>query len=222
MLSPGDCSPVMVVLAHPRTGSLCHRLARRAVESIMETGAEATLHDLYAEGFDPVLLPDEVWQTNLDSALLTDDDRGVPRDGGVDPMVSRHRWELERSHALVVIHPDWWGKPPAILSGWVDRVLVPVWGTPDVNDPHTGGTDERPTEVEGLQRVLVINTAGDRASDGADPLGLTWREGVGRRLPTTELERMSLRGGADVTADQVDRWLIATDRAARWVAGAPR
>jgi len=24
---------------------------------------------------------------------------------------------------IVFVHPDWWGMPPAILKGWIDRVL---------------------------------------------------------------------------------------------------
>ena len=27
---------------------------------------------------------------------------------------------------IVVVHPNWWGQPPAILKGWVDRVLVVI------------------------------------------------------------------------------------------------
>ncbi|MGW2271619.1 NAD(P)H-dependent oxidoreductase, partial [Streptomyces yangpuensis] len=23
------------------------------------------------------------------------------------------------------VHPNWWGMPPAVLTGWVQRVLVP-------------------------------------------------------------------------------------------------
>jgi len=25
----------------------------------------------------------------------------------------------------VIVHPNWWGQPPAILKGWVDRVIRP-------------------------------------------------------------------------------------------------
>ena len=28
-----------------------------------------------------------------------------------------------RPTAIVVVHPNWWGQPPAILKGWIDRVF---------------------------------------------------------------------------------------------------
>lgn len=201
----------MVVLAHPNTGSLCHRLAGRIVESLTAIGAEATLHDLYVEGFDPVLLPEEAWQENLGEPDFLADRPDLPGPGTAagDPMVVRHRRELERSGGLVVVHPDWWGKPPAILTGWLDRVLVPVAGTPD-----PGRT--------GLHRVLVVNTTDDAPDPDRDPLGLVWRQGVGTRLATDELERMALTEVAAASPEQHQRWFAAVERAARWVCGGPR
>jgi len=205
----------MVVLAHPTTGSLCHRLATRVMETLSPAGAEATLHDLYVEGFDPVLLPDEAWQENLsDSDLLTD--RPDPVGSGTaagDPMVARHRRELERSRGLVVVHPDWWGKPPAILTGWLDRVLVPTSAAARRPDGTAGG---------GPRRVLVVNTSDDSPDPDRDPLGLVWRQGVGARLATDQLERMALTGVAQASAEQQDRWLSAVERAALWVCGGSR
>ena len=32
--------------------------------------------------------------------------------------------ELASADGIVVIHPNWWGQPPAILKGWIDRVFV--------------------------------------------------------------------------------------------------
>lgn len=203
MASAADCSPVMVVLAHPGTGSLCHRLTDRIVGTLTAAGAEATLHDLYVEGFDPVLLAEEAWPQQVgDNQLATSS-------SSVDPMVVRHRRELERSRGLVVVHPDWWGKPPAILTGWLDRVLIPVAGA--------GGPDG----VD-LQRVLVVNTSDDGTAGDADPLGVVWRRGVGARLATDELERISLAGVAEASAEQHAQWLTAMERAAHWVCGGVR
>ena len=30
-----------------------------------------------------------------------------------------------QAQGIVIVHPNWWGQPPAILKGWVDRVLRP-------------------------------------------------------------------------------------------------
>ncbi len=33
--------------------------------------------------------------------------------------------ELMASDLLIFVHPNWWGQPPAILKGWIDRVFRP-------------------------------------------------------------------------------------------------
>jgi NAD(P)H dehydrogenase (quinone) len=63
---------------------------------------------LYAEGFDPVLTAAE-----------------LARHYSFDEEIQRHSSDLVESTGLIVFHPDWWGQPPALLKGWVDRVLRP-------------------------------------------------------------------------------------------------
>lgn len=36
-----------------------------------------------------------------------------------------HCDEISKADALIIIHPNWWGHPPAILKGWTDRVFQP-------------------------------------------------------------------------------------------------
>jgi len=33
--------------------------------------------------------------------------------------------KFSEASGIVIVHPNWWGQPPAILKGWVDRVLRP-------------------------------------------------------------------------------------------------
>ena len=71
-------------------------------------GIPSVVQDLCAEGFDP-LMPGSEFAKN---AVLP-------------PEIERHCQEVENADALVVVHPNWWSAPPAILRGWVDRVLRP-------------------------------------------------------------------------------------------------
>jgi NAD(P)H dehydrogenase (quinone) len=48
---------ISVILAHPRKGSFNHAICETAVSGLREAGHTVTVHDLYAEQFDP-LLPD--------------------------------------------------------------------------------------------------------------------------------------------------------------------
>ncbi len=40
-----------------------------------------------------------------------------------DPVVKRHCEEIVAADGYVIVHPNWWAMPPAILKGWLDRVL---------------------------------------------------------------------------------------------------
>ncbi len=112
-------SPMRIVslLAHPRADSFCHALSARARQTLTDLGHEVLHHDLYAEGFDPCLRADEAYSIgqNLEQAFAA----------ATDPVLRAHRAQIAKADGLLVVHPNWWGKPPAILAGWLDRVLVP-------------------------------------------------------------------------------------------------
>ena len=99
---------VSVILAHPRKGSFNHAIAAAAVEELGKNGHEAYYHDLYEEGFDPILPSKE-----------------IPKDSLLPPEIKKHCAEISSIDGIIVIHPNWWGQPPAILKGWVDRVIRP-------------------------------------------------------------------------------------------------
>ncbi len=46
---------ILVVLAHPDPGSFNHAIAAAAAGALRECGHEVAVHDLYREGFDPIL-----------------------------------------------------------------------------------------------------------------------------------------------------------------------
>jgi putative NADPH-quinone reductase len=97
---------ILELLCNPRPASFNRALADLARASLSVAGHEVLFHDLYAENFDPV----------LDSAELA---RGF----SLDPLVQSHCRQLAEADGLFIVHPDWWGQPPALLKGWIDRVL---------------------------------------------------------------------------------------------------
>ena len=98
---------ILVIIGHQHKGSFCHAIAERVVEEIKGAGQDVIFHDLYEEKFDPILPHDEI---DADVA-------------NIDPVIREHLQEVLDAHAIVIVHPNWWGQPPAILKGWVDRVL---------------------------------------------------------------------------------------------------
>src|SRR5512145_2258038 len=99
---------ISVIVAHPRPGSFSHAIAGVAAATLRASGHTVIVHDLYSEQFDPVLSYVE-----------------IPRDAALPPAIALHCREIAAADGIVFVHPDWWGMPPAILKGWIDRVLRP-------------------------------------------------------------------------------------------------
>ena len=97
---------VLLLVANPNPGSFCHAIARTAQDELQALGHQVLFHDLYAERFDPLLPRAE-----------------IPKDASVDAVIHRHCQEVTQAEGFVVVHPNWWSMPPAILKGWIDRVL---------------------------------------------------------------------------------------------------
>jgi NAD(P)H dehydrogenase (quinone) len=151
---------VSVILAHPRPGSLNHAIAGTVTKALGENGHEVTFHDLYAEGFDPVLPHAE-----------------IPRDAPLDPVIAAHSTEIAAADGIVIIHPDWWGQPPAILKGWIDRVLRPGVAYRFLEGDSGEGV---PVGLLRAKVALVLNTSNtprerEMAAFG-DPLERLWKD----------------------------------------------
>jgi NAD(P)H dehydrogenase (quinone) len=97
---------VLVILGHQRQGSFCHAIAQTAMEELCAAGHEVVYHDLYAERFDAILVDDE-----------------IPKTAPLEPVVARHCREVREADGYLIVHPNWWAMPPAILKGWLDRVF---------------------------------------------------------------------------------------------------
>lgn len=98
----------VVVLAHPSHQSFNGLVADAYCQAVRHCGQEAIVRDLYAIGFDPVLKDKE--RPRGDGFVLSAD-------------VSREREIIASSDVFVLIFPIWFGMPPAILKGYIDRVL---------------------------------------------------------------------------------------------------
>jgi len=103
---------VLVVLAHPDPKSFSHAIAATAVAGLERAGHNVTLLDLYEEEFRPAM--------SVDERLAYHGDRPI-----LDPMVERHAALVKDAQVLVFVYPTWWSTMPAILKGWLERVMVP-------------------------------------------------------------------------------------------------
>ena len=200
----GPMRQSLVIVASPRPGSFVHALAEAAASTLSEAGHEVRFHDLYVERFNPVLDPAVAATTRTaDESAFT---------VGADPLTTRHRRELYTADTLVVAHPNWWGKPPAIMAGWIDRVIVA--GVAYRLDSAEG----EPTCLLRLQRLIVLNT-GDTAPEReskvfGDPLSAIWERCVGAYLGDATVERLLASPLSGSSPEQRETWLARARRIA--------
>ncbi|MEM8854537.1 MAG: NAD(P)H-dependent oxidoreductase [Pseudomonadota bacterium] len=101
----------LVVYCHPNPESYCAHLRDTVLEALAKRGDEVRVIDLYAKGFHPVMDCAERlgYHTPFDNEEAVADD------------LEALRW----CDAVVFVYPTWWFGLPAMLKGWLDRVLVP-------------------------------------------------------------------------------------------------
>ena len=175
-----------IILAHPRVGSLNHALAEAAARALEAEGFLVHLHDLYAESFDPCLHAEEVETTVF-----------------ADPLVERHAAEIVEADRIVIVHPSWFFHVPAILKGWVDRVLRE--GIAFSRGAHG---------IEGrlrAERALVVSTAnaahGYEVEALGDPLTTFWRACVFTPAGVADVERLVFAPVRGSTLETRRAWL---------------
>ncbi len=116
---------VLYLYCHPVPESFHGAIRKRALASLGAAGHEVDLLDLYAEGFEPVLRAEER-RAYHDLARNR---------AGLEPYVER----LTAAEALVVQFPVWCFGPPAMLKGFLDRLILPGVAF-DLADPPPAST----------------------------------------------------------------------------------
>ncbi|MEJ2287726.1 MAG: NAD(P)H-dependent oxidoreductase [Deinococcales bacterium] len=181
-----------VILAHPRPGSLNHALAASSARALEDAGFTVHLHDLYAEAFDPCLRAEEVETTVF-----------------ADALARRHATEIVEADRIVVVHPSWFFHVPAILKGWVDRVL---------REEIAFSRGER--GIEGrlrAERALVVTTANAphayEVEGLGDPLTTFWRACVFAPAGVADVERLVLAPVRGSTTEMRRAWIEAVREA---------
>jgi putative NADPH-quinone reductase len=181
----------LIVVAHPSPNSLSHAMASAAEQVVAARGYEIAYHDLYAEHFDPVQPTGEHGNAVSSNVL-----------------VEQHCSELARADLILVFHPNWWGQPPAILKGWIDRVfrLDTAYAY-----PSEVGYEGIPVGLLRARLAIVVNTSNTPAEREAtafgDPLETLWKNCVFRLCGVSRFVRRMYAPVSGSTAEQRAAWL---------------
>ncbi|MDP1512767.1 NAD(P)H oxidoreductase [Paenibacillus ottowii] len=101
---------VLSVVSHPRKDSLTFKVAGRFVQGLADAGHDYEILDLHGIGFDPILKG--VDEPDWSVAEQT-----------FSPEVEMEIKRMKEHDALAFIFPLWWWHLPAMLKGYIDRVL---------------------------------------------------------------------------------------------------
>jgi len=182
---------ISVILAHPDPGSFNSAIAQTAVEAIKANGHTVFFHDLYQEKFDPLLNSEEI---NKDSTLPA--------------VIRKHCEEIALADGIVIVHPNWWGQPPAILKGWVDRVIRPGVAY-EFREGDSG--EGIPKGLLKARAALVFNTSNTEAQREkkvfGDPLETIWKNCIFGLCGVTNFHRRMFNIIVTSTEAQRKGWL---------------
>jgi len=136
----GALMKVLYVYCHPLPESFHAAIRSEALAGLKEAGHAVDLCDLYAEKFDPVMSEQE----RRDYHDL------AKNQSGVTCYVRR----LREADALICQFPVWSFGPPAMLKGWMDRLLMPGVAF-DLSNPNNAIP-----LLTNLKRIVGIATYG--------------------------------------------------------------
>jgi NAD(P)H dehydrogenase (quinone) len=183
---------ISVILGHPKRGSFNHAIAETVVQALKTGGHEVAFHDLYHEAFDPVLPDVEL----LKAAVMP-------------TLIMRHCDEIAAADGIVIVHPNWWGQPPAIVKGWIDRVIRPGVAY-EFKEGDSG--EGIPVGLLRAKSALIFNTSNTEAHREqeifGDPLERIWKDCIFGLCGVKQVNRRTFGVMVMSTEQQREAWLL--------------
>ena len=128
-----------VILCHPDPHSFNAAVAQTYCDTIRSFGHRAVVRDLYRLNFDPVMRSDE--RPSSEAFVPLDD-------------VAAELAVLKDCEIIVLIYPIWFGTPPAMMKGYVERVLGAGFG-------HRLMREREGHSVGAGKHLMSISTSGN-------------------------------------------------------------
>lgn len=182
---------ISVILAHPDPKSFNHAIAKTAIEALKANGHKVIFHDLYKEKFNPLLPAKEIDENVI-----------------LPVKIKKHCTEIALADGIIIVHPNWWGQPPAILKGWVDRVIRPGVAYQFLEGDSGEGV---PNGLLKAKAALVFNTSNTKSVREkkvfGDPLETIWKNCVFGLCGITNFHRRMFNVIVTSTEKQRKKWL---------------
>lgn len=150
-------SKFLIVYAHPEPASFNGRLLAHAVSTLEAQGHEVRVSDLYAMRFNPVASGDDFLSRRFEQQLYYDrEQKHSAARASFSADIADEVAKLAWCDTLILQFPLWWFSVPAIMKGWIDRVLVNGLAYGAGKRFETGG-------LKGKRAMLALSTGCDSA-----------------------------------------------------------
>lgn len=126
-----------IIYTHPNAGSFNHEILNTLSNYFSRNDEEFEVIDLYGDNFNPILSAEE----------LEDYSQGQT----CDELVKKYQRRINNSDELIFIFPIWWHNMPAMLKGFLDRVMLSGFAY-DESDGWKG-------LLTHIKRVTVVTTS---------------------------------------------------------------
>lgn len=127
----------LVIFAHPNPASFNHAILEAYTGELTAAGHEVHIRDLYATGFNPVILQSDYDMIN----------RGTPPDD-----IRQEQDLIRQAGIMTFIFPVFWAGMPAILKGYIEKVFSLGFAYAFEGD--------RPKGMLRGRKAVIINTTG--------------------------------------------------------------
>jgi len=146
----------LIVHAHENPDSFCSALANKAMSTLQSIDYKVVISDLYAMGFDPV-------GSKKDFTTLSDSDYykypmeqlNASQNNLYNLALKDEMEKLNHADLLIFNFPMWWYSMPAILKGWVDRVMA--YGV-----AYGAGCEDK---FKGRQALITVTTGSPKKTN---------------------------------------------------------
>lgn len=148
----------LIVFYHPYKGSYCNSILKAVKTGLKKGGHPCKVINLDKDAFDPVM---HMKDLKVFPALGRGDTDALDE---LDPIVLRYKKKLEWAERLILIFPIWWMSVPAMIKGFVDKVIFP-----GVAYEMDGA--KLKSRLKNLKQVTVISTMNTPADIYRDVFG---------------------------------------------------
>ncbi|MCF7921019.1 MAG: NAD(P)H-dependent oxidoreductase [Candidatus Cloacimonetes bacterium] len=128
----------LIIYAHPREDSFNHAILEQISASLSAREHEVKVRDLYKENFNPLLSAED---------LTSFTEKEIPAD------ILIEQEYISWADKVIIIHPIWWFSMPAMMKGYIDRILIAGFAYKY--------TDGHPVGLFAGKPVLLINSTGN-------------------------------------------------------------